>query len=357
MRIGVLVCILILAVTLSLFPPASAAVKGQLVLGLGSSWENQYIFSPFVAYNGSAFLMWYNGENKNGVISVGLATSLDGISWIRYPQNPVLRVGSVGEWDHGSVLGASILYEGAIYKMWYSGKAQSGTSSTISIGYATSSDGIHWTKYAGNPVFAAGPDYDRNGVLYPAVISLGSSYVMYYLGDNGTTALANSTDGTHWTRIAQITWPSQDWDKSRHTFHGVLKTSQGYLMAYHGQGTTALQIGFASSTNGIEWTPYPGNPVITYNFPSSGFDNAFVYMPMVIAVGDSYYVYYTGSSTSQILDGIGLAILPASQYPVPEFSSVGLAGIIAVAVSVVCINLGRRFSRVHHPEKKLQRFI
>ena len=50
--------------------------------------------------------------------------------------------------------------EGDVYKMWYTG--YNGAPSNIegkaeyAIGYATSPDGVNWTKHEGNPIFGPG---------------------------------------------------------------------------------------------------------------------------------------------------------------------------------------------------------
>ena len=50
-------------------------------------------------------------------------------------------------------------FNGQITQLWYSGyrETSSTTSTNISIGVATSGIGIHWTRYAGNPVMRPGP--------------------------------------------------------------------------------------------------------------------------------------------------------------------------------------------------------
>ena len=67
------------------------------------------------------------------------------VEWEKYTNNPVLQPGSSGEWDDGGFAGQAVLYDSneGIYKIWYG--ASDGNN--FRIGYATSSDGIAWTKY------------------------------------------------------------------------------------------------------------------------------------------------------------------------------------------------------------------
>ena len=40
--------------------------------------------------------------------------------------------------------------------MWYTGVNTFGPTGLVQAGYATSSDGLNWTKYSGNPVIPRG---------------------------------------------------------------------------------------------------------------------------------------------------------------------------------------------------------
>jgi predicted GH43/DUF377 family glycosyl hydrolase len=187
--------------------------RGRLVLGVGRGWESRGSWRPSVLHNGSSFLMWYSGEDDQHVDNIGLAMSTDGISWVRYGQNPVLGVGAVGEWDSSSVMEPWVIFENGEYKMWYSGrKVANRTLITYEIGYAPRySDRIHWVKHAANPVLAASSSaaFDDQYVFRPLVLSADSPYQMYYRARSRKgmtsdwshyTGLASSSDGVHWTK-------------------------------------------------------------------------------------------------------------------------------------------------------------
>ncbi len=353
------VLLLILPLSMNIFIPqahAAAAIRGQMVLDVGTGWDVRRVLRPSVIYNGSLFMMWYTGSGQDPQ-RIGLATSEDGVAWTRYQGNPVLTLGSSAQWDANAVNEAWVVYDGGQYKMWYGGQVwtSSGDIQSWSIGYATSPDGIHWTKYSGNPVLTKGPSgsWDDKWVWRPIVLVTGSSYVMYYrgvssqLGSQAKAGMATSSDGIHWTKTQVITMPpgGSGWDAfSRSTealnVGGVLKSGDTYIMAYASikTATSPPEIGLANSTDSVNWTPYPDNPVVTYG--SSGWDSGGVTRPVVVIVGGNYYVYYDGSpeQTSRI----GLAILPMSQYPIPEFPAGALAVIASVLTSIVLLALRRR---------------
>ena len=68
-----------------------------------------------------------------------------------YQGNPVISLGNPGAWDAGWVgFGRTILYDG-VYYIFYEASPNFFTD-PIAIGYATSTDGISFTKYENNPV-------------------------------------------------------------------------------------------------------------------------------------------------------------------------------------------------------------
>ncbi len=119
--------------------------------------------------------------------------------WTKYEGNPVFVKGEKS-WDDGIIVGHSVIKSGSTYKMWYSGAHS--IESPKSIGYATSTDGIHWTRYSGNPVFnGIAGSWDEGSVALPTVLQDGKTLHMWYLGgldgDAGTIGYATSQDGIH----------------------------------------------------------------------------------------------------------------------------------------------------------------
>lgn len=98
--------------------------------------------------------LYYVGAGTT--VGVGLLTSPDGETWTPYPDNPVFER-DLNSWDQG-LLDPAVLYVDGRYLMWYSGfKEPLDLSSTpISIGLATSDDGITWTRHQGGPVIQPG---------------------------------------------------------------------------------------------------------------------------------------------------------------------------------------------------------
>ena len=71
----------------------------------------------------------------------------------KYGVNPVLDEGPEF-WDGWGAYSASVIFDGVVYKMWYTGS--NGSAWHAEVGYATSTDGKLWTKHVNNPVFKLG---------------------------------------------------------------------------------------------------------------------------------------------------------------------------------------------------------
>jgi uncharacterized repeat protein (TIGR01451 family) len=157
----------------------------QLVTGVSPDW-NCGTYGPVdVFYNPSAgnsgtdpfnytFAMYYDATTGGEEVT-GLAYSADGAFWTRYhvapyENAPVLPHGGSSDWDSAFASFGTVIRESTgVWHMWYSG----GQTMVFSgIGYATSTDGINWTKSAANPVLSAatGPAWRNSFTAIPSVI-------------------------------------------------------------------------------------------------------------------------------------------------------------------------------------------
>jgi hypothetical protein len=177
------------------------------------SWDGARVSCPTVILDTTdpdparRYKMWYHGYNGSRW-RIGYATSADGIVWHKHSANPVIT-GSGGAWESSHTFSPAVILDSTDpdpnhrYKMWYSG--DSGSNGNNRIGYATSPDGIVWTKHPANPVLDLGPSgaWDDNYAHVPAVLFDGKEYEMWYCGtaDNDPStrigyAISSSTNGT-----------------------------------------------------------------------------------------------------------------------------------------------------------------
>lgn len=144
---------------------------------------------------------------------------------------------------------------------------------TSRIGYAASSDGVHF-DIRPQPVLSPEAPYEKNGgVEDPRIVSIAGTYYLTYTGYDTHSAqlcLATSKDLVHWTRIGVIlpayrgTWNTQ-WTKS-----GAILPQQvngKWWMYYLGtktdpDGVARDYMGLASSTDLRRWTDATNKPVL-----------------------------------------------------------------------------------------------
>ena len=204
------------------------------------------------------YKMWYAGQYFNSYrYDIGYAYSSDGITWTKH-SDPIMQVGISTDWDNGFLEGSSVIKDGSTFKMWYCGYDASvdgsGTDGHSNIGYATSADGVNWTKYPSNPVLRTGiTTWDSINVQDPHVVKQGSMYYMWYGGGASSTnydqqvGFAYSADGINWTK--SIDNPvlrrgtSGQWDEKTASFPSVLDDGGIYKMWYTGKDVDPLPVG------------------------------------------------------------------------------------------------------------------
>ena len=286
-----------------------------VVAGASGSWNESGVSQPTVL-RASPYAMWFSGWDSSNLDSIGYATSNYGITWTHYASNPVLTSGASGSWDDYGVYGPCVIKEGGTYKMWYTG--YSASSKVAQIGYATSTDGSSWTKHSSNPVLTIGSSgkWDEAGVGAPSVIKDGSTYKMWFGGSDVAQwwqiGYATSTDGISWTKYASnpvVTYGfSGSWNAWGVDAPSVVKDSSTYHMLYIGlDGSNVGSIGYAHSTDGISWTESPDNPHFSRSYREDGFDTINVGHPALIKDSNesAFKAYYRGKNSSTWAIGYG----------------------------------------------------
>lgn len=210
------------------------------------------------------YKMWYS----DGAGGSFLVTSTDGVSW----SAPTALTG-VNNSHHVQVLYNANCF-GTVpcsatttkYKIWFWDIAAPTIYSISSVATAESADGVNWVnkttvtqnsgaKLVQNPDSGIGWNrgtYGPVNLFYqPNAANTGTEpwnykYVMYYNGTDGShedTGLAYSTDGINWSAYTANpvlsgthTGGSEAWDCGSATYGTVLKDSFGYHYFYSGRG-------------------------------------------------------------------------------------------------------------------------
>lgn len=164
-----------------------------------STWDEFAVRSPSVVKVGDTFYMYYEGvDSTTKQTSIGLATSTDGVAWTK-SNDPVLTPGAGSAWDSFSVRYPAVHYDGFAFRMWYYG-----SGSGCGIGYATSVDGVVWQKNpTPNPVIGCG---DFGSQYAPGSVVMRNGVFYMYTWQAIGTALNrfHSSDGVSWTNDGSL---------------------------------------------------------------------------------------------------------------------------------------------------------
>jgi predicted GH43/DUF377 family glycosyl hydrolase len=211
--------------------------------------------SSIVNHNGKKYL-YYIGWNKGGepplfYASIGLAISEDGgKSFWRYSKAPIM---SRSEYDPCLVTGPFVLKRKDIWRMFYvSGikweRIEGKLKSFYHIKYAHSKDGIEWIREGEVTIGLKGdsnisrPSVIREGDLYKAWYSYATLTTPYRIG------YAESTDGIHFTRKdeeAGIDVSKEGFDNEMVCYPYVIKHREMLYMFYNGNNLGKEGIGLA----------------------------------------------------------------------------------------------------------------
>jgi hypothetical protein len=236
-------------------------------------------------------------ESTNFAPELIVTTSNDSkrqLSLLRFEvsDNATLSPGPAGSWDENIRERGWFMYDNGIYHAWYGGwrgDYNHNIPNLVKLGYATSIDGVNWTKHPDNPI------YDETWIEDICVVKHDGTYYMYaedeYTdgGNHVHIVLYTSTDGISWTKHGPVLQRDGDgWEQHEVATPVVWKEDGSWFMLYEGIGSeTAGQIGLATSADGINWTRDLRNPVLANPFGTDR-DIAF---DSIIKRGGIYFAY------------------------------------------------------------------
>lgn len=169
----------------------------------GDGWESAGTFNPTVVQYAGKIIMLYRAEDSQGTSRLGYAESTDGIHFLRRDE-PVLSPEADYE-KGGGVEDPRLVQFGDTYYLTYTGYNLKDAQLCL----ATSKDLIHWER-RGVIVPANQGNWNvkwtKSGAIVPEKIN--GKYWMYFLGTSAEgkdqTGLASSIDLLHWTEATKI---------------------------------------------------------------------------------------------------------------------------------------------------------
>jgi hypothetical protein len=172
---------------------ALGSLEDRIRTGNAGAWDSYEVCCAAVIDEGDRIRAWYAGRSgPKAPWRIGLAESSDGVVFAKHPANPVLHEGAAGAFDEDGATAPSVLVSRGLYRMWYEARGFFGATS---IGYAVSTDGVHWHKYPGNPVLLPG-DVGLTAVRAPSLAVIGGHLQMVVSEDaDAGTAIYGLVNG------------------------------------------------------------------------------------------------------------------------------------------------------------------
>ena len=117
-----------------------------LETGPRGSWDERGVADPYVLRGGDFYYLYYLGQDRARRQRLGVARSRDGVRWEKLRANPILEIGPDGAFDEN--LGEPAVWQShGRYWMLYTGRDH---TENRRLGLARSMDGVTWEKLPGS---------------------------------------------------------------------------------------------------------------------------------------------------------------------------------------------------------------
>lgn len=268
------------------------------IISKSNNYYDYYgVAQPVVLLDEGIYKMWYVGLDYagSGRGNILYAFSNDGMNWTQYNNNPVMMPGNYYSWDSQNVQPGAVLKENGVFKMYYSGFSDVG--SYWYIGLATSIDGINWEKYP-NPILTPTNSWEFQ-MVSSSIIKYNNVYYLYYTGRNMpyyAVGVATSTDGINFYKYSgnPILTNTSNWEMNGVLDANVIQDDSQLKMVY--MNSNGSGFGIATSTDGYNWTKSNNNPFVTNQNTSNNWASGKIAYPYWLKLNNETRIYYSGTS-------------------------------------------------------------
>lgn len=304
-------------------PPAVAgwqlsARNPVLDVAPDTPWERAAVYDPCVVQLDDGSLnMWYATRGSRSCIGLAHDTTGSGDVWTRRAE-PVLAPDPPEQPAYREITRPSVVRTAQGWRMWYSVVGPDAGSGEAWIGTATSVDGISWQKH-GTPVLTPTEPWEGRALQCPNVMFDAESalYRMWYSGgqtyEPDAVGYATSADGISWSRAAAnpIYTPSTGWEDYKLGSFQVTRLGEWHYAFYNAlqRDPYVGRIGMARSRDGLtNWERHPANPVLGPDRPCT-WNSALVYKPTALwdAQQQRWHVWFNASMLLNAEERIGHA--------------------------------------------------
>jgi len=205
------------------------------------------------------------------------------VDFVAMKGNPVFAGTGEDTWDQQIRERGYILREDSVYHMWYTGFRDE-PDPEMHLGYATSRDGLTWTRYENNPI------YDSGWVEDMMVVKSDSTYYMFAEGRDDIAHMMISGDRIHWQEKGPLDIRYANGDPLTKGPYGTPTVwhERGLWYLFYERGD--LGIWLATSPDLKVWTNKQDAPVIKIG--PEAYDRYAVAVNQIVKHNNLYYAYY-----------------------------------------------------------------
>lgn len=227
------------------------------------TWDKKIRERGYILFEDGIYKLWYTGYNTDLEPEhfLGYATSTDGENWERYPENPIHNT----KWTED----VHVIKEDNKYYMYAEGDGDVAH-------LLTSDDGIKWEEQGDLIILTTKGDTLPSPYGTPTAWVEDGEWFLFYEINDSAIWLAKSTDKITWTNVQDepVLEPGPDeYDLGAVATDQIIKYKGKYYMYYHATSRVDWQqpnrpspvlwnSNVAMSTDLINWTKYPENPLV-----------------------------------------------------------------------------------------------
>jgi len=159
-----------------------STITKVLDVGVSGEWDDDMVKDPLVFSVGGLLLMIYHGRKAGGTTQTGLAYSIDGITWTKYVNNPIIRTGSSGAWDSRNAVGEGVLMLDSAWLIYYTGRKEGDPEDLCKQGLVCWIPPLTGTpiKLTPDTPFAEGINPEHPSLKYLDIVIINGKAYLYY---------------------------------------------------------------------------------------------------------------------------------------------------------------------------------
>jgi sucrose-6-phosphate hydrolase SacC (GH32 family) len=258
---------------------------------------------PKIIYFKGKYWMYYSIPGKGGAgWHIGIAQSNNLTDWQKAGE-----LNAEAAYEKNGLCAPGALVRNDTVHLFYQ---TYGNGPKDAICHAYSTDGIHFTRNAGNPVFRPTGDWNNGRAIDAEVCFYKDQYFLYFATQDpkgevqmqGVAIAPRGTDfsGEHWEQAcdSSILRPVLPWEGKCIEAASVIEKDGVLYMFYAGSyNNDPQQIGLAKSKDGIQWERTAELPFLA-NGKAGEWNHSESGHPDIFRAGDGkYYLFFQGNNT------------------------------------------------------------